>query len=355
MDTEVTLVDRILVPLDGSPLAERAIPFVQCLARPGAEVILLRVVPAAEAIRDVLGQVVVPTDESRRRFREFARRDLYRAAQLLRSDCSGARVQVVVADGDPAEEIARAARDLGVGLIVMTSEGHGATDRLTYGSVADRVVRSSPIPVVIVRARGSRAEASPAPLRRIVVPLDGSDRAAQALPVAEGLARLLGVPVALVTAIDMMDHGAPAFTYGAAVDRGLYDELFASLQLEAQQALDRAGAHLIVRGVPAHWDLLAGSAAGAIAEATCPGDLIVMTSRGGGTKRWPIGSVAQKVVRDGPATVLLLPTKAEPEVIAPVVDDTLARAPARSTRDAAAAWATPCLEAPRFGAVLGGA
>lgn len=170
--------DRILVPLDGSPLAEQALPYVQTIARPGTEVILIRVTPAAEPIRDLLGRVVVSTDESRRRIHQYTLKELQRTADHLSFSTKGITVQVLAADGDPAEEILRAAHDLEIGLIVMASEGHGTLGRVALGIVADRVARTSQVPVLIVRGHHGLVELDPAPIRRLVVPIDGSDRSA---------------------------------------------------------------------------------------------------------------------------------------------------------------------------------
>jgi nucleotide-binding universal stress UspA family protein len=328
MDAHQTRFDRILIPLDGSPIAEQALPYVQTIARSDTEVILLRVMPEPQAMYDLHSHLVVAADEGRRRLQEFARRDLYHAADRLRASVMGACVQAVVAYGDPAEEILRAATDLGVGLIVMASEGQGTTGRFALGSVADRVARTSPVPVLVIRDRVARARDVPTPVQRIVVPLDGSDRAMQALVVAEDLAKRLHLPVLLLTVVDVAASGPPALIYEAEHDQALYRELMADVIMDAQRTLDRAGARLILRGICVDSRLLAGPTAGTIMDATGPGDVIVMTSRGrGGTKRWPIGSVAEKVISSGPVPVVLVPTKREPDLIAPVVDDIFQREP----------------------------
>jgi nucleotide-binding universal stress UspA family protein len=328
MATGETRFDRILVPLDGSPLSEQALPYAETVARSGKEVVLLRVMPAAEAIYDLHGHVVVAEDEGRRRLHQHAFRGLHHAADRVRASVPGADVKVVVADGDPSEEILRAAADLGAGLIVMASEGHGTTGRFGIGSVADRVVRTSPVPVLVVRDDGTATTISPAPIRRIVVPLDGSDRAAQALVTAEELATRLGVPILLLTVIDVTTSGPPALCHEIDYSQDLYRELYADVQLDAQRTLDRAEARLMVRGIGVDARLLAGPVAATIMDATGPGDVVVMTSRGrGGARRWPIGSVAEKLVAAGPVPVVLVPTDRGGDIVAPVVDDMYQREP----------------------------
>ncbi len=163
MSDGITRTDSILVPLDGSPIAEQALGYAQAIAQTGTEIILLRVLPEPEPTPDFHGHLVVAIDEERRRRQQFVRHDLYRTADRLRSTSAGPRVQVVVAQGDPAEEILRAAEDLGVGMIVMASEGQGATGRFALGSVADRVARTSPVPVLVIRDSVSRARDIPSP------------------------------------------------------------------------------------------------------------------------------------------------------------------------------------------------
>lgn len=328
MERVITRSDSILVPLDGSPIAEQALAYAQAIAQAGTEIVLLRVLPVPETAPDCSGRLIVAIDEGRRRLQQFVRHDLYRKANHLRSTPPAPRVQVVVADGDPAAEILRAAADLRVGMIVMASEGQGTTGHYALGSVADRVARTSPVPVFVIRDRVSRARDVPTPVRRIVVPLDGSARSAQALGPAEDLAKRLRVPVLLLTVVDVATCAPPSLVQEAAYDQDLYRSLVADVILDAQRTLDRAGARLVLRGVSVDSRMLSGPAAATIMNATSPGDVILMTSRGRGiARRWPIGSVAEKVISAGPVPVMLVPASPEPELVAPVVDDIFQREP----------------------------
>jgi nucleotide-binding universal stress UspA family protein len=182
--------------------------------------------------------------------------------------------------------------------------------------------------VLIIRDGVVRASDVSSPIRRIVVPLDGSDRAARALVAAEDLAKRLRVPIFLLSVVDLAAACPPTLVREAEYDRDLYRELVAGPLLEAQQALDSAGARLILRGVCVDSRMLSGPAAATIMAATGAGDVIVMTSRGKGiSRRWPIGSVAEKVISSGPVPVMLVPTSLEPEVVITVVDDFFRREP----------------------------
>ena len=266
------MTQPILVPLDGSQLAEQALPYAQKLAEPGCQLILLEV-----------GQ-----DDD----------DL---GLLDRHADSCARLETAV--GDPAEQILQVARDLNVGLIVMTTHGRGALGRWAFGSVADAVTRTSPVPVLVVRPQRGDTEIAPV-IQRVVVPLDGSPLAEEALPTATSLAQRLHVPVHLVTAIDVIE-----IMPTVAFDASLYEETVAQLEAGATTWLTQAAKQLQHEGVATTWAILRGSPFLAITDAVKPGDVIVMTSRGlDGAKRWLLGSLAEKLIREGSVPVVLVPT-----------------------------------------------
>ena len=140
----------ILVPLDGSPLAEQVLPYAQALLAPGAELTLLEVVEEPEADP----RHVRPAPRAGRGCAAHARAtgprvSPERAEATLRGERP--RVRLEVTRGDRTVEILRVAAEQGVALIAMTTHGRGALGRWVFGSVADRVARSSPVPVLLVR------------------------------------------------------------------------------------------------------------------------------------------------------------------------------------------------------------
>jgi nucleotide-binding universal stress UspA family protein len=256
----------VLVPLDGSSLAEQALPYAQKLAAPGCQLILLEV-----------GQ-----DED----------DL---SVLERHANSCARLETAVED--PAEQILQVVRDLNVGLIVMTTHGRGALGRWAFGSV----------PVFVVRPTDGETPIDP-DIQRLVVPLDGSPLAEAALPTASSLARRLHVPLHLVTAIDVTKILPVEILPTVAFDAAIYDETDAQLEADATAWLTQAAEQPQREGVATTWAILRGSPVLAISDAVKPGDVIVITSRGsGGAKRSLLSSVAEKLIREGPAPVVLVP------------------------------------------------
>ena len=309
----------MLVPLDCSPLAEHSLAYVAAIAEPGSEIVLLQVVPKEEPIYELYGQLLVGEGEVRQIEERMARDCLEAAAAKLRRAGLGARVEVAV--GDPAEEILRLAEEPGFGLIAMTTHGRGAVGRVVFGSVADRVARHSPVPVLLVRPDAATAPARPV-VRRLVVPLDGSALAEAALPVVTDLARRLRLPVHLVRAEDfgvlfpLGDGGVERPT--SPLPKDGWRRILAAAEVEAGNVLDAAARRLREAGLTADSALLDGSPFFAIAEATRPGDVIVLTSHGrGGLRRWLLGSVAEKLVRAAPAPVLLVPNPARREAAAP--------------------------------------
>ena len=122
------------------------------------------------------------------------------------------------------------------------------------------------------------------------------------------LARRLHVPVHLVTAIDVTKILPVEIMPTVAFDAALYEEMVAQLEADATAWLTQTAEQLQHEGVATTWAILHGSPFLAITEAVKPGDVIVMTSRGlGGAKRWLLGSVAEKLIREGPVPVVLVP------------------------------------------------
>ncbi len=290
------MTSTILVPLDGSERSRAVLPHVERLLHAeDARVELLFVLhPArpAEGEED-LG------DRSLEARREAASRWL----KALRADLSarGARAAAHVMVGEPTQAILAHAEGLGPsGLIAMASHGRSGVSRWVRGSVSEQVIRSSPLPVLVVNPRVP-SPPSAARFARLLVPLDGSERSAQILPRVATLARrydaevlLVQVGVFLGLAAEIPGPVPVALPSAEALERAL--EPFAR-QLEAQGVR-----RVRTRGV------MGASEGEAIldvaAEEGC--DLIAMTTHGrSGVDRWLFGSVAESVLRGARTPVLL--------------------------------------------------
>jgi nucleotide-binding universal stress UspA family protein len=308
---------KLVVPLDGSALAEQAVTYAQVLATGTTEVVLLSVLLPAEPIRGLFGNIKVSAEGVLRRLKEDVTAELEAVAARLRQDSPNVTATVSVTVGDPAEEIMREATERHAELIVMASHGRGAVGRLAFGSVADRVARTSDTPVMIIRPQDARPELGSVSIRRLLVPLDGSDLAAQALPFAESVGKLLEMPVHLIAAIDISQLTSFSLAAGGLFSDELYNELLGSLRHDMEQKLEQQAASLRQNGVSVEWEIVDGQAVPVIENATRDGDVVVMTSHGrGGIGRWVIGSVAEKLVRHCPVPVILIRAKPATDITA---------------------------------------
>jgi nucleotide-binding universal stress UspA family protein len=205
---------RILVPLDGSAVAEAILPAAANLARiTGGALTLLRVVSPPPAL-DPFGLVPAATLTwtGLPAALNVARHYLDAVAEDLRDPetplgAPGAvPVQIEAVPGDPAATIVDyAAQRPSVQWIAMATHGRSGIARWLYGSVAEQVLQTTDTPVLLLRPAPS-AEAPPLPgglWHHIVVPLDGSPLAERALAQARMLAVASGATLALVTALSL--------------------------------------------------------------------------------------------------------------------------------------------------------
>ncbi len=146
---------RVVVPLDGSRLAEGIVPFLLGIAGPlDLEVVLLRVVtPIPPTVIEASRHVEVEDVEGRL---AEARRYLAPIAESLAS--RGIRVRTEARHGEPVTEILACAREVGADLIAMTTHGRTGLGRLLFGSVAEAVLRQAEIPVLLMRLTRVPAE-----------------------------------------------------------------------------------------------------------------------------------------------------------------------------------------------------
>jgi nucleotide-binding universal stress UspA family protein len=148
---EVIVSNKILVPLDGSKIAENSLARLKTVAAPGtgAEIVLLRVVePLYSNEMDAMTQTEHHVDEAEKRVKAEAEKYLNQVARDLAKDGITARGDVVF--GKAAESILDYAEENNFDLIVISTHGRSGISRWAFGSVADKVVHSSKIPVLLV-------------------------------------------------------------------------------------------------------------------------------------------------------------------------------------------------------------
>lgn len=300
-------MNTIVVPLDGSMLAEQILPYARALAPLlNARLRLVEVVaePAHELVSSAGLTVLYGTgdaldrEQSRQRWEleeAFARGETYIDSQTRRLEDAGLAVQSNILGGQPAEVIIELAHEPHTRLVAMATHGRGGMQRWALGSVADRVAQASPAPVLLVRAAQHRP-AVDFSLKHILVPLDGSELARQALPLACELARAAGAKITLIQAISPKIEGYPSLLTQPLPSYGV---ILNALQIAAQQELDQTAEQLRQLELPVATAVVTGHAAEVIVdEATkCAASMIVMATHGyGGLRRWALGSVADQVL-----------------------------------------------------------
>ena len=147
---------RVLVPLDGSPLAEAIVPFLSEIAGPlDMSIVLLRVLePVPAAVAEGARHTFIDVSETRR---QDAMTYLASVASSLQA--RGIRTTLEVRSGRPDREVVEAARDLKADLIAMSTHGRSGVGRLLFGSVAEQVLRHADVPLFIMRQTSAQAAA----------------------------------------------------------------------------------------------------------------------------------------------------------------------------------------------------
>lgn len=298
------MYSKILVPLDGSGTAEKVLPYARYLAgKLKVPVALLAVVDIAEVASHMASE--------KARFLDTIIEDGVRhCTSYLRGVATTFRnthVTCAVEKGSAEEVIIeRGAADKGM-LITMATHGRSGLNRFLLGSVAEKVLRGTVNPLLLIRASEQAKSDGEATLKSIVVPLDGSQLAESVLPMVADVAKSLGLEVELFRA-----YHIPYNAYAG--DEGFYagnlDELLASVRDEAREYLDKKAAELrglgVAKVVCVTKEGFAGDEIISLGKTT-PDNLIAMSSHGrSGVKRWVLGSVAETVVRHSGDPVLVV-------------------------------------------------
>jgi len=288
------MYDHILVPTDGSEHADRAADHATLLAEAfDATVHLLRIVDI-EAVAGPFSAGGVDDDYVEQRTVDEREALAEQQAKLAES----VQVEATVATGNPAEEILEHVRETDIDLVVMGTHGRRGLRRYLTGSVAERVLRLSPVPVLTVRA--AEASAVGSGYGDILVPTDGSERAAAAVAHALAVADAYG---GTVHAVNVVNVGDVATGAEAGVPAEFLEELEAAGADATEAVADEARAAgvsvvtEVLTGRPKH-ELLAYIEDHDI-------DLAVMGTHGRtGLDRVLLGSTAEALVRRAEVPVL---------------------------------------------------
>ncbi|MDA1256919.1 MAG: universal stress protein [Chloroflexi bacterium] len=290
-------LDRILLPLDGSTAAASIVPYIERLAGMlGARINLLGVIPEppSDMPSDVTGSahpgVVM-------QYLEVIKR------QLEEHDI---RAEVEVQEGQATAEILACAKARHCGLIALSTRGRSATGPNLLGITTDRVIRSSPAPVLVIppdEDGGARAPAGG--LKTVIVGLDGSETAATSLAPARQIARALNVEIVVVRATPPVDSLGGAATY------------FDSVSHHAEQYVKRVAERLTAEGFSARTVVGSLSAQEQLLRVADDSEepLIILSTRGWSNRAdWQLGSVTDRVVRTARHPALIIPPAGRSEV-----------------------------------------
>jgi nucleotide-binding universal stress UspA family protein len=299
MDTVPT---KILVTLDGSPAAEAVLPYVLLLAaRLRIPIELISVIDLTELARSAaayeslfLDQLA--EDETRRR-REYL--------EKIAPSFANGQIDCRILKGNPESSIVEYAAQNPAAIIAMATHGRSGLNRWLLGSVAEKVLRSTSNPLLLIRSMPTAVTEQQVSIQSIMVPLDGSALAESVLPPVSKLAKKLYAEMVLFRAYNI----PPGFYEaggGFAID---LDRLLAQTEADVLTYLEEKKAALKKAGVGS---VTIASRQGYDADEIInyagnrPDRLIAMCSHGrSGVRRWAVGSVAETVVRHCSSPVLV--------------------------------------------------
>jgi nucleotide-binding universal stress UspA family protein len=268
------LLTRILVPLDGSTHAEAVLSQLRRILSPHeSQILLLQATPFAPWTSD-----------------EEAEQYLRRMAFQLTND--GYPTTSMIRRGSPAETILETASREHASLIALTTHGRTGPARWVLGSVAERILQASPLPVLVARSFPPdvcRGKLESRPIRNFLVPLDGSPQSLGSIGPVLSLARPVDAQVMLLH----VTEPSP------------FDGRWES----ADDFLRAADQRLRAACIPSHVEQLKGDPAEVILQTADKEqmDLIVMTTHGrSGPSRWLFGSVAARVLRSASIPLLVV-------------------------------------------------
>jgi nucleotide-binding universal stress UspA family protein len=291
------MIKKMLVPLDGSRTAEAVLPLVTYLAKADdAEVELITVITPV-AIWDAASSMIKWDAE------EKAARD-YIHGKTLELREAGVTADSKVAFGPAANAIYDEAQERKVDFIAMTTHGRSGVKRFVVGSVADKLLHTA-APLLVLRPGGEAGgELTPAGIRKILVPLDGSDMSRSAIPYAEEMATRFNASLifCLVVTTDWI-------AYSGMEAPVLYQDVLEDMKANAKANTEEAADESRARSYTVECFVGIGGPADEIQRiATEQGaDMIVMSTHGrSGPSRWVMGSTADTLVRRAHLPCLLI-------------------------------------------------
>ena len=288
---------KIIVPLDGSELAEVVLPFAEeVVGRTGSELILISVRELNDSrslrmLQSYLEKIAETAKVNAEKYQKYP---------------GGEPVNVrwEILKGNPAEEIVAFANKEDESRIMMATHGQSGFTRWALGSVADKVSRVINRPITLIRAKGSRpAVHERGFFNKILAPLDGSKESEVTIPDVEELARSMEADVTLLQVVKL-ENAIVSYMGVKGIE---------SLKASAKDYLEQLTARMQNKGISTKYVMIEtrGDIAEEINSYTAQNyiDLVVMATHGrSGPRRWVLGSVANKVLNEGNTPIMLIRT-----------------------------------------------
>jgi nucleotide-binding universal stress UspA family protein len=295
------MFSRILLPLDGSPLAECVLPHAVAWAQAfESKVTLLQVVEPLTSRRGTRA-----VDPLRWEIRK-AEAQAYLTEVGERLGGLGLETEEVVLEGAGAERILGFAHEQDVDLVILSSHGRGGLSKWNINSTVQKVILQAYVPVLIVRAyQPVRQQLTGLRYRLVMVPLDGSQRAESVLPLASGLCQHHGAQVLLATAVNQ-----PSLMTRIPPPRKIRKRVREITGYNRKQATDYLGdleSHL---RLPVETRIVVGEHPAAALHRLVEEehvDLVVLSAHGQSAEAlWPYGSVALNFISFGSSPLLIV-------------------------------------------------
>jgi len=295
-------VRRIMVSLDGSEFAERALPLARAICRTvGASMIIVSVLPIKRTM-----QVLSSTDkEDEKATAGHLERQTYLREVTERMSASGVDASYIVAAGPVAESINQLMQDTNSDLLAMSTHGLSGLSRFLMGSTADAIVQLNTKPVLLIRPE-KLAEGQVPDFDKILLPLDGSHFSERILPYAKAVADAVDGEMILLRVPDVPQ----ARMYSARSEA--ITELRKQAEKMAWRYLKGVAADLREDGSNVRSIVIGNRPAQTIVEVseTEHADLIMLATHGrGGMDRVFVGSVADRVIHHARCPVFLVPIR----------------------------------------------
>ncbi len=283
---------RVLVPLDGSDMAERAIPYAKTIAKSkGSEIILFTVSIAS----------VEQLDRPMKAYLELNAKGL---------QSQGIKASTAIAYGNVADEIVGFADKNNINLIIISTHGYSGIKRWVLGSVARNVLYGTGVQVLLIKSKAPKV--SHVELKKLLLPLDGSPFAEAPIPFIKELTKGTNTEIVLTTVCEpplVPSYGDRPINPAWKKHR---DALWTEMQKQASEYLEKLKARLEKQGIKIKSQVIPGDL-GRVAESIMQAaqnekvDLIAMTTHGrSGVSRWVYGGVANRIVEQSAQPVLLI-------------------------------------------------